>query len=506
MRVPPDPLAVAVCIALAFYAQLVGGDVPVVRAAVMATVLLLGRALSLDADAANLLGLAAALLLAHRPSAVGDLGFQLSFAATLGILLLTPPLLLGIPALPLRIDLALAGSVAAQIALAPLLALQFYRLAPAALLLNLAAVPLSAAVLLAGLAVLVVAAVIPPLAPLLGDLAWMAAHALLRSADPVRWMPALDVHVSPMPWWAIGLHACGTIALARHGRRRAAAPLALALLGLVAGDGAPADGRLHVAVLDVGQGDGIVVRGPSGRVWVIDAGAASETGLDKGEAVVGPYLRATAVRRIDRLVVTHAHPDHAGGIPFLLRSFAVGEALEGPAPVRDGSYDRLADALRGADVTRRTLVRGVHETWDGAEVEVLWPPRLPRAPWRVRNDDSVVACLRYGAVAVLLAGDVERAAEAGFVPPAAAVLKVPHHGSRSSSTPEFVAAVAPRLALVSAGFRNRNGHPHPEVVERYRRAGIELLRTDLDGTIEVATDGSRVWVRTFRDPWERRVR
>jgi competence protein ComEC len=492
-------------VALAFYAQLVGGDVPVVRAAVMATVLLLGRALSLDADAANLLGLAATVLLAFRPSAIGDVGFQLSFAATLGILLLTPPLISGVPPLPLRLDLALAGSLAAQIALAPLLAGQFYRLAPAALLLNLAAVPLSAAVLLAGLAVLMAAACLPVMAPLLGDMAWIAAHALLRSADPVRWWRGLDVPVSPVPVWAMLLHACGLVALARFGRRRAAVPLALALAGLVAGDGPPADGRLHVALLDVGQGDAIVVRGPSGRVFVIDAGAGALTGMDKGEAVVGPYLRATRVRRLDRLLVTHAHPDHAGGAAFLLRSFPVAQAWEGPAPRGDPSYDALDDALRATAVERRTVLRGARGAWDGVEVEVLWPPRLAGAPWRVRNDDSVVLCVRYGRAAFLLAGDIERAAESGFVAPPAAVLKVPHHGSRTSSTPAFVQAVAPRLALVSAGFRNRNGHPHPEVVERYRRAGIELLRTDLDGTIEVATDGARIWVRTFLDPWERRI-
>jgi competence protein ComEC len=506
LRVPHGPLAALVCVALAFYAELVGGDVPVVRAAVMATVLLLGRALSLDADAANLLGLAGAALLALRPSAIGDVGFQLSFAATLAILLLTPPLLQGVPPLPLRLDLALAGSVAAQLALAPLVAAHFQRLAPAALLLNLLAVPLSGAVLLSGLGVLAVSALAPPLSPTAGGVAWVWAHLLLRSSDPVRWLPALDLRVAPPALWAVGVLVYGTLALARHGRRRAVAPLAIGLAALLAGPPVAADGRVHLSVLDVGQGDAIVVRGPSGRVWVVDAGPAFGRSLDAGETVVGPYLRTTGVRRLDRVLVTHAHPDHAGGVPFLLRGFAVGELWEGPAPGGDASYKRLDEAARHARVPRRTVVRGLRESWDGIVVDVISPPAPPHRPWRVRNDDSVVVRLVYGETTVLLAGDVEAPAEGVLDPGAAAVLKVPHHGSRSSSSAGFVAAVGPRLALISAGLRNRHGHPHPEVVDRYRLRGTVLLRTDVDGTITVSSDGRRLWVRTFQDGWERPVR
>ncbi|HET8645999.1 MAG TPA: DNA internalization-related competence protein ComEC/Rec2, partial [Vicinamibacteria bacterium] len=504
LRLPPDPLAVIVCLALAFYALLVGGDVPVVRAAVMAAVLLAGRTASLDADPANLLGLAAVLLLGARPCAVGDLGFQLSFVATLAILLLTPPLLAGVPALPLRLDLALAGSLAAQLALAPLMAAHFQRLAPAALLLNLAAVPLSGLVLLCGLAVLAAAAALPPLAPLLGDLAWIAAHALLRSADPVRWLPALDVRVAPLPPWLVAATAYALLVLFRRGRRAAALPLGVAVAALIAGRAPAADGRLHVTVLDVGQGDAIVLRGPSGRVAVVDAGAAYEGGGDMGEAVVGPYLLTTAVRRLDRVLVTHAHPDHAGGVPFLLRTFPVGEVWEGPAPANDGSHRRLEDALRRAGVVRRAVRAGLSERWDGVDLDVL-APRPRGRPWRVRNDDSVVLRLRYLQTTILLAGDIERAAEAARAWPASSVLKVPHHGSRSSSSAPFLAAVRPRIALLSAGHRNRHGHPHPEVLQGYRRQGIELLRTDALGTVTVSSDGRRLWVATFTEPWERRV-
>ena len=160
---------------LALYAVFVGGDVPVVRATLMAVVLLGGRALDLDADLANLLGLAALVLLVHRPSNVADVGFQLSFGATLGLVLLTPALTAGLKHLPLGIERALAGSLAAQAALLPLLALHFHRIAPQGSYLNLVAVPLSSAVLLAGLLVLACAGLASGLAAFAGRIAWLAA-------------------------------------------------------------------------------------------------------------------------------------------------------------------------------------------------------------------------------------------------------------------------------------------------------------------------------------------
>jgi competence protein ComEC len=117
-----------------------------------------------------------------------------------------------------------------------------------------------------------------------------------------------------------------------------------------------------------------------------------------------------------------------------------------------------------------------------------------------------VLALRYGEFSMLLAGDVERAGESAITPEAAFALKVPHHGSRSSSTPAFLAAVRPAVAIVSAGYRSRFGHPHPEVVSRYERSGIQLLRTDRDGSVTLTTDGRRIWVSAHRDGTERRIR
>jgi competence protein ComEC len=333
---------------------------------------------------------------------------------------------------------------------------------------------------------------------LAGDLAWIAAHALLRSADPVRLVPALDARLPDPPLWGVVLFVCGVSALAAARWMKAAAgATAVGFLALVFGHRPPAaDGNLHLAALDVGQGDCLVVRTPRGRTWLVDAGGSYDGGFDVGEAVVAPYLWSLGVRRIEGIVVTHAHPDHAGGVPFLLRAFEVGEVWEGVRPRRDAGYDRLEAALREAGVARRSVGRGVRTSWDGIGVEVLGPAG-GRPPWRTRNDDSVVLALRTGGVRLLLTGDVESAGEAALSAGPAAVLKVPHHGSRSSSTPGFLREVAPGVAVVSVGRRSRFGHPHPEVMERYGRRGTRLFRTDRDGTVTVSTDGTGLTVSSW---------
>lgn len=503
-RAPAATTAVVTALSVAFYAAFVGGDVPVVRAAVMTIVVVAGRALDLDADLPNLLGLAALVLLAHRPSNVFDVGFQLSFGATLGLMLLTGRLLTLFPRLPLRLEAALAGSLAAQVALLPLLAGQFHRMTPAALVLNLIAVPLSGAVLLAGFGVLAVAWS-PLLAQGAGSLAWMFAHLLLRSCEPASWLPGLDPRVATPSALAVGVYAMGVVSLLR-GRSvgRSLGLLAAGLLWMVLPRSAVGDGRLRLTVLDVGQGDGLVLRSPRGRVRLVDAGGTYDSRFDVGEAVVGPYLWSQGVSRLDGILITHAHPDHVGGVPAIVRGFSVGSVSEGPAPRRDRVYDALEAQLTAVGLPRRSVARGFSEVWDGVAIRVVGPVATGR-PWRTRNDDSVAVELVFGDVHLLLTGDLEATGEARLAVGKAQIVKVPHHGSRSSSGADFVRRVAPRIALVSAGFRNRFGHPDPAVVERYRQYG-RVACTAGEGTLTVSTDGQRIWVETYESVHEARLR
>jgi competence protein ComEC len=503
LRLNPAVEAILTGGVLWLYALMVGGNVPVVRAAFMASALLAGRALDLAGDAANLLGLAALVLLLARPAHVWDVGFQLSFGATLGILLLVGPLGRGWPALPLRADMAVAASIAAQAVLSPILATQFHRLAPAALVLNLAAVPLSGAVLLSGFATVALG----PLVPAIGDLAWIAAHALRCSADLGPLGPWLDVRVAAPSLMVVAVHVAGLSQIARGRRGAGLGLLLVSQLGLLAGSGPPGgDGRLHLEVLDVGQGDSLLLRSPRGRFLLVDTGGSHDPRYDVGERRVAPALWAVGVGRIDALVLTHAHPDHVGGAAFVLRAFRIEEVWEGPAALADPSWRRLDRVLRRAGVARRTLARGHRLEWDGVEIRVLGPVPPGRPPLRVRNEDSLVLAARLGQITFLLAGDVLGAAESALDVPASLAVKVPHHGSRSASAPAFVRRAGPRVALVSVGARNPFGHPHPEVIERYVRAGALVLRTDRDGGIEVATDGTHLWARASAEPVERRIR
>ena len=232
---------------------------------------------------------------------------------------------------------------------------------------------------------------------------------------------------------------------------------------------------------------------------VVDAGNGGTRRTDDGLRIVAPYLWSLGVRRLDRLVLSHAHPDHAGGAASLLSAFAVGEVWEGPAPRGDPSYAALDRALREAGVARRSVSAGVRESWEGVALEVLGPPRPSRAPWRTRNDDSLVLLLRLEDVGMLLSGDIEAAGEARLPRRRASVLKVAHHGSRSSSTATFLAACAPRVALISTGARNPFGHPHPDVLDRLRGQGSLVVRTDREGALDAATDGKRLWLSSYRN-------
>jgi competence protein ComEC len=232
------------------------------------------------------------------------------------------------------------------------------------------------------------------------------------------------------------------------------------------------DGRLRVTVLDVGQGDAIVVEAPDGRVVVVDAGAGGPWRLDAGERAVAPFLWNRGVLSLHATLTTHDDIDHAGGMATLRRLFRVAETW---------------DEARGAHGLGGTLLT----------------PIAPDVPGGRRNDRAIMLRVELGLANILLASDVEAAGEHALleagIPLRATVLKVGHHGAATSSTGPFLAAVRPSVAIVSVGARNPYGHPDAGVLVRLAAMGARVYRTDLDGAVLVETDGRALSVTRWRD-------
>jgi competence protein ComEC len=265
--------------------------------------------------------------------------------------------------------------------------------------------------------------------------------------------------------------------------------------------------ELELTAIDVGQGDSLLVAFPDGKLMLVDGGGILTFGyhakskIDIGEDVVSPYLWQRSVRKVDVVVLTHAHDDHAGGLPALIENFHPSELWTGATPPSE-AWSQVRRKANDQGVKITAMHSGRTFDFGGARVEILSPPSdyVPAAS--PKNNDSLAMRLTFGQRSFLLTGDMEKPMElralANGLPLAADVLKVGHHGSNTSSTGAFLDAVSPTFAVISDGFENSFHHPHPQVLDRLAAHRAAALRTDSQGLITIRTDGHRIWVETYR--------
>ena len=502
--------ALVATLPVAAYAELAGGSVPAVRAFLSYAVVLGALLASRPPDAVRALAAAAVCLAAVSPDVAADVSFQLSFASVLALILLArryaatrDPRSWWRRAL---VD-PLVVTIVATIATAPLTAWHFQQVSLIAPLANLLALPLlGPATLLPGLAAIPVARIAPAVADVLLHGAALAADLGLRLASHLgawRWA-AVD---TPMP---SGLEAAlcyaGLATLSVRALRTRLVVAGLAIL--VAGDVGYwlwqrwGDPTLRVTFLSVGQGDAAIVEAPGGAVLVVDGGGFPGD-FDPGERVLAPFLRARKILRVDAIALSHPQLDHYGGLAYLAERFAPRELWWNGTRAAALGFARLERAITAAETGRVVLRAGdTRRLGPAVVVDVLHPTATAGID---PNDASLVLRVRFGTTALLFTGDVEHEAERAMLARAPArlrsdVLKVPHHGSATSSTAAWLAAVAPRVAVISSGRDNRFGFPARDVVRRLRSVGASVWNTAEHGAVRVVSDGRTITVEPFRDP------
>jgi competence protein ComEC len=502
----PRMSALLVIFMLTSYAFVVEGGSSVARATLMAAIYFGAQLIDHRTLPVNVAALTAAILFLVDPLQVVDAGFALTFGATLGILVGMSKSAEALPASPwLRAPAAmLVASISAEIALLPIGAFVFSRVTFAGLIVNFAAIPLMTLVQIAGMAAVGLASLAPDLSRSAGWVAHMAVEGLIASAGIVDVAPWLTRRLAPPPLWLMAVYYTSLIAVASAAFTRLSAALLIAAgLWIVATPTFTSNGQpLRVTFLDVGQGDAALVQFPDGRTLSVDAGGLAASTFDIGGRVVAPAFWALGVRRLDYMSVTHGDVDHIGGAASVFRDFKPFEVWEG-APVPPHAATRELRALAdSAGTVWRTLQPADRVSFGKVDVVVHHPPHPDWERQRVRNDDSEVIEIRYGGVSFVFTGDIGRDVERTIAPRFSRapirILKVPHHGSATSSSQAFLDALRPDIAVISAGRGNPFGHPVPAVVERYRNVGAAIYRTDQDGAVTVETDGNTVRVRTFK--------
>lgn len=421
---------------------------------------------------------------------------------------------------------AVVVSASVQLVLLPMMIVYFHRLSLASLLLNIVVSVLLAVLIAVALLALLIAqvsaALSTPLIKLADAINWLMVH----SVDPFssfdlaalrlpeysgRAALVYVVYFLPLLLLVLALSHWRPLALLKEQRcklHRFVLPMSIlqvlliAILILHPYSSGRADAALHIDFLDVGQGDSALITMPDGTTLLVDGGGnTTEAARRIGETVVSEYFWWRGLSEVDYVLATHADADHIDGLNDVLRNFHVRSALIARRPANDPEFSKFSETLKVTNTNAELIQAGDVIRFGEVEVSVLWPPAEGELS---TNNESIVLRLQFGERSILLTGDIEKLAEQSLLQSGqslnADVVKVPHHGSKTSSTDDFIRATNPMLAIVSVGRKSMFGHPHAEVVQRWQGSGAKVLTTGNSGTITITTDGHTLRLKTFIQP------
>jgi len=510
----PKPLAVCLCIlGLALYAGVVGGRPSVLRAALMFSIILFGSALKRPSNPMNSIGAAGATLLVIEPLWLFDIGFQLSFAATLGIIYLLPYFEEWLPARHVKSGFlrkfvlgALAVSIAANIGTAPFVAFVFHRLQTISPLANIFVVPFVGSIIGYGILASVLSLFWENGAIWVLQFDRLILRVILEAAS---FFATTRFSYLPFPRPAIaafGLYYLFIIALPPILSRRTKGILAIGIFLTAAAASTWAmfemsrqrlDCDLRVTFFDIGQGDCALIEFKDGRKAIIDGGPP-----DNAAFAVLPYLESNSIAKIDLAILSHPDADHLGGIVDIFDEVPY-DALAVPHRIRTNDlYGRFLDRLDSLEVPITIYTAG--DTIPGfPELIAIWPDSTAVSPAGSLlvnvNEASLVILLELGEVEFLFCGDIGFPSEAYIegIEEEIDILKVPHHGGKFSCSQGLIETATPLASIVSVGAKNRFGHPSPQVLDRLNKSGSETFRTDISGAITIEVLGDSIFIETF---------
>ncbi|RCX16635.1 competence protein ComEC [Anaerobacterium chartisolvens] len=513
LRIKSTIANIIIIIALVFFVFITGFSPSVVRAVIMAVIFLAGRIAMRESDAAASISLAGILMLLFNPYTLFDVGFQLSFGATLSLMLFHKSIKKWVDSkyIPEFLKEVFAGTLAAQAGVLPITAFYFNKVSVISIISNILVVPLTGIITVVGFITVLLGQISLALAELLGyfncalltfilyvtKISAVTPFAVLRVVTPHAVIITVYYIAAVYFLWYKPLR---NISLKIKPAHYAAVLGALGLVAFVCGI---MPGRLDVVFLDVGQGDCAFIKTYSGKAILVDGGggSAGRSSSNVGETVVIPFLMDYGVPRLDMVIATHGHDDHVQGLLPVLEELAVGRLVI-PDSGNEGEFKGLLKIAGEENIPVEACAKGDVITLDRhTYMNILHPSRQTRIDKSALNNGSLVFKLKYKNVSLLMTGDIEAEAEKLLADSGADIrtdiLKIAHHGSEYSTSQQFLDFASPKAAIISVGRNNSFGHPSGEVLDRLRENNVKVFRTDESGAVLVKSDGSSIRIETM---------